>query len=132
MFTKQLRFNLVQIVFNFVFRVENNLDHSISDIILLTTTSEEKIMLENIVNDYNQSKEKISPFLLEYGWDRTPFLSRAILLTFLEEVKISETDQKPKIISEYLHLTQDLSGADSVSLVHAVIGKIAPNIVNES
>ncbi len=131
MFTKQFRFNLVQLVFNFVFRKENELGYSIDDIILPTTTSEEKVTLEEIVSNFSNLKERITPFLLEYGWDRTPFLSRAILLTFLEEVNLSDTEQKSKIIADYLHLTQDLSGADSVSLVHAVIGKMVPDIAKE-
>ena len=124
MFTKQFRFNLVQLVFNFIFRSENELGHDLEDVLLQTTTSEERVSLASIIENFDIYKDKITPFLHGYGWDKTPFLSRAILITFVAEAVNISKEEQAKEIAEYLHLTQDLAGADSVSLVHAVIGKI--------
>jgi transcription termination factor NusB len=124
MYTKQLRFNLVQLVFNFIFRHENQLSHDLEDVLLQTTTDEEKIITSKIIDNFETYKDKITPHLHGYGWDKTPFLSRSILITFLMEFEETAKADQTKEIAEYLHLTQDLAGADSVSLVHAVIGKI--------
>lgn len=124
MFTKQFRFNLVQLVFNFIFRYENELGHDLGDVLLQTTTSDERVILAKVIDNFELYKNKITPFLLGYGWDKTPFLSRAILITFVAEAENISKEDQAKEIAEYLHLTQDLAGADSVSLVHAVIGKV--------
>jgi transcription termination factor NusB len=125
MFTKQFRFNLVQLVFNYIFRLESELSHDLNDVILLSTSSEEKVVLEEIITNFEIYKAKAVPFLSDFGWERTPFLSRAALITFIQESAQVDLPEQNKIIAEYLHLTQDLAGADSVALVHAVIGKMS-------
>ena len=128
MFTKQFRFNLVQLVFNYIFRLENDLSHELNEVILQSTTSEEKKSLENIIKNFEEYKTKAEPFLSDFGWKKTPFLSRAVLITFVNERQYFESTEQSKAIAEYLHLTQDLAGADSVALVHAVIGKMSKTV----
>ncbi len=131
MFTKTFRFNLTQLIFNYIFRLENDLDHDLKDILLQSTDIDEQLALENTIQNYASFKSQILPFLADFGWEKTPFLSRAILITFVGENELVQGLEQNKMISEYLHLTQDLAGADSVALVHAVIGKITNKIIPE-
>jgi len=124
MLTKDSRLQLVQLLYAYLFTLENDFEFDLAD---LKQTLAEAPSLIDPAALYRNHQEKVSQHLTGFGWAGTPMVSRAVLLAScyeLLESKPENSDLQPKIISEYLHLTQSLAGAEHVALVHAVIGKL--------